>query len=535
MSSRECAEATVRYDAIVVGSGFGGAMSARVLVEAGWSVLMVERGDWVARGPQNWSPDAVGQLTSHYSNETPYRVLHPSGVTQAGAFHCVGGPSVFYGGVALRFRSEDFEEDPEISGNSGARWPWTYADLEPYYAEAERILGVAGDAGVDPTEPPRTAPYPQEPRQLAPVSGRIERAARDLGHRPFRLPLAINQKTSFGRSPCIACGTCDGFACAVSAKNDLATVVIGPLIRRGLQLRVNAVATRLNVEQGRVTGVVVTDHDTGATTLYHAEAVILAAGALATPHLLLASGLPRFNPGGHVVGRYLMRHYNKIVFGIFPELPNPGGGFHKQLAIHDFYFGDPSLQRPRGKLGGIQQLATPPAGLVRAQLPPIIGSVCARWVNHLTGLLTIAEDQPQYQNRVFIDSRSHDRHGLPRLQVDHRYSERDLAAGHALVTRASAILRRAGAWALYRHRIDTFSHAVGTVRIGADPRNSALDANCRFRGVDNLYVVDGSAMATSAAVNPSLTIAANALRAAHLLVGHSSAPKEHGLHAQIDN
>jgi choline dehydrogenase-like flavoprotein len=150
-------------------------------------------------------------------------------------------------------------------------------------------------------------------------------------------------------------------------------------------------------------------------------------------------------------------------------------------------------------------------------------------------LLTIAEDQPQYQNRVFIDSRSHDRHGLPRLQVDHRYSERDLAAGHALVTRASAILRRAGAWALYRHRIDTFSHAVGTVRIGADPRNSALDANCRFRGVDNLYVVDGSAMATSAAVNPSLTIAANALRAAHLLVGHSSAPKEHGLHAQIDN
>ena len=515
-------EGDQEYDAIVVGSGFGGAMTAHVLVQAGWSVLMVERGDWVRRGPQNWAASEVGELTSHYSSESPYRVRTESGETQVGAFHCVGGPSVFYGGVAFRFRAEDFEQDPEIAGTSGARWPWTYHDLEPYYTEAEHLLGVAGDTGLDPTEPFRSSGYSEVPGELAPVSRCIERAARELGYRPFRLPLAINQRARPGRAACIACGTCDGFACAVGAKNDLATAVLGPLVTRGLHLQVNAVATRLFAERGRITGVEIRDRATGDAAVCRANTVVLAAGALATPQLLLASGLQRLNPGGHVVGRYLMRHYNKIVFGIFPQPPNPGGGFHKQLAIHDFYFGDAALRYPRGKLGGMQQLASPPAGLVRAQLPSFIGSACARWVDHLTGLLTIAEDQPQYENRVLLDGVATDGVGLPRLQITHRYSERDRAAGRALVERASAILRRAGAWALYRHRINTFSHALGTVRMGADPRTSALDAECRFRGLENLYVVDGSVMPTSAAVNPSLTIAANALRAAHRLAGHSS-------------
>jgi choline dehydrogenase-like flavoprotein len=254
--------------------------------------------------------------------------------------------------------------------------------------------------------------------------------------------------------------------------------------------------------------------------------VVLAAGALATPQLLLASGLQRLNPGGHVIGRYLMRHYNKIVFGIFPHPPNPGGGFHKQLAVHDLYFGDSALKYPRGKLGGIQQLATPPVGLVRTQLPLVIGPVCARWVGHLTGLLTIAEDQPQYENRALLDGAALDCVGLPALQVTHRYSERDRAASRALVEAASAILRRAGAWALYRHRIDSFSHAVGTARTGSDPRTSAVDSECRFRGIENLYVVDGSVMPTSAAVNPSLTIAAIALRAAHILSGQPTHVQE---------
>jgi choline dehydrogenase-like flavoprotein len=419
---------------------------------------------------------------------------------------------VFYGGVSLRFRERDFVPDPEIAGDSDAAWPFGYRELEPHYAEAERILGVAGEDGGDPTDPSRSAPYPQGSADLAPVSRRLERAARALGLRPFRLPLAIN------RTRCLACGTCDGFACAVSAKNDLATVVIRPLLRRGLRLKTNAVVTRLHAKDGRVTGVESVHRETGKRTLHRGKQVFLAAGALATPHLLLASGLHRQNPGGHVVGRYLMRHYNEVVLGVFSQPPNPDGGFHKQLGIHDLYFGQPGLRFPRGKLGCIQQLATPPVGLVRAQIPGLLGAACSPWVKHLTGLLVIAEDQPQYENRVLLESGPADRYGLPPLRVTHRYTARDRAAGKALGSTARKILRGAGAWAFYHHRIRTFSHAVGTVRMGSDPRTSPLDPECRFRGIENLYVVDGSALPTSGGVNPSLTIAANALRAAHRLV-----------------
>ena len=526
MSAPERVPSDSSYDAIVIGSGFGGAMAARVLVKAGWSVLMLERGDWVERSAESWSAEGVGPLTRHYSAESPYHLKDDRGTAQVGAFHCVGGPSVFYGGVAFRFRAEDFEHDPEIAGASAARWPFTYSAIEPYYSEAERILGVAGESGIDPTEPARSTTYTQSPAELAPISRRIARAAQELGCRPFPLPLAINHSAMPGRNSCIHCGTCDGYACAIGAKNDLATVVVRPLLTQGLHLRTNAVVSSLVVHGGRVTEVQAVDGISGITLRYRAETVILAAGAVASPHLILASGLQRLNPAGHVVGRYLMRHYNEVVFGIFPRSPNPGGVFHKQLGIHDFYFGHPTLGRPRGKLGGIQQLSSPPAGLVKAQLPRPLGTMCAPWVSHLTGLLVIAEDQPQYDNRVLLDGGRSDRFGLPPLQVTHRYSDRDLSAGRALAGRAGAILRRAGAWGLYRHRIGTLSHAVGTVRMGLDPRTSALDYNCRFRGLENLYVVDGSVMPTSAGVNPSLTIAANALRAAHRLVELTSPASE---------
>jgi choline dehydrogenase-like flavoprotein len=145
-------------------------------------------------------------------------------------------------------------------------------------------------------------------------------------------------------------------------------------------------------------------------------------------------------------------------------------------------------------------------------------------VGYLTGLLTIAEDQPQFNNRVVVDPTHTDRFGLPRLVVSHRYTKRDIAASRLLMQAARAVLRRAGAWACYQHQIRTFSHAVGTIRMGRDPRTSALDELGRFRGLDNLYVLDGSFMPRSAGVNPSLTIAANALRAAAFLVG--STPRD---------
>jgi choline dehydrogenase-like flavoprotein len=509
------------YDAVIVGSGFGGSMVAQQLVDAGWRVLMIERGGWVPRGPQNWTDGAVGPLTSYYSTETPYRAVAGADREVVGSFSCVGGPSVFYGGASLRFRAEDFEPCPEIVGDSAAAWPYRYGDVEPHYSRAEQILGVAGEQGSDPTEPFHAARYPQTPGALAPTSRRIWEAAQRLGLHPSRLPLAFNHRAGNGRAPCAACSTCDGFACAIGAKNDLATAVLPALVRKGLRLEANMVAVRLVAEGRRLTGVDCVERESGRRVRFLGRHFVLSAGALASPHLLLASGLERLNPGGSTVGRYLMRHFNAAVIGLFPRRPDREAQFHKQVAIHDFYFGHPTVARPLGKLGAIQQIGTPPRELVKAHLPRLVGGLAASALPHATGLLIMAEDQPRPENRVEIDPARTDRFGLPELRITHRYTGRDIEAGRALIAKAREILHAAGALLTYAQPIRTFSHAVGTVRMGAEPSASALDAHCRFRGTENLYVVDGSAFPTSAAVNPSLTIAANALRAGEHIVALS--------------
>jgi len=507
------------YDAIVIGSGFGGSMAAYPLVQAGRRVLMVERGDWVPRGEHNWAPEGSLDLTPYYSTEIPYRVLEGGNAPVMGAYTCVGGPSVFYGGVSMRLREADFEPDPDIVGDSGAAWPFRYDDLEPYYGAAERLIGVSGSGEGDPTEPWRSGPYDRELNALSATSALVGGAATALGLRPFRLPLAIDFRGGEGRRPCVACATCDTFACAIGAKNDLATRVIPHLLARGMELRPNTIAVRLEEEGGRVARVHLVSRETRERTTARARAVVLAAGALATPHLLRASALEALNPGGAVVGRYLTRHCNAIAFGFFPRPPGDVEEFHKQLGFHDFYFGHPTIETPAGKLGSMQQLQTPPVRLAQAMTPRIVHGLLRLAVPHLTGLLVMAEDQPRFENRVDIEADAVDDFGLPRLTITHRYTPRDLAARDALLSKARGILRRAGAWFCYFHKIRTFSHAVGTVRMGTDPETSALDRWCRFRGVENLWVTDGSVMPTSGGLNPSLTIAANALRVGGHLAG----------------
>src|SRR5687767_8557615 len=271
-------------------------MAAHAPVLAGARVLMVERGGWVARGPHHWEPQGAMELTPFYSRETPVRVHQGRRSSTIGLYNCVGGQSVFSGAVALRFREHDFMPDPDILGVSEAQWPFAYQDLEPYYARVERLLDVAGESGVDPTEPPRTGPYPHEPGRLSGTSGVIAQAARDLGLHPFRLPLAINYQNGSPRRACQACTTCDAFACAVEAKNDVATAIIPALVRAGMELRPRTVVTRLVLEGDRITGVDCIDRDNGRAWRAQGNVVVLAAGVLATPHLLLCSELERVNP-----------------------------------------------------------------------------------------------------------------------------------------------------------------------------------------------------------------------------------------------
>jgi choline dehydrogenase-like flavoprotein len=500
------------YDLIIVGSGFGGAFAAVDAVRAGRRVLMIERGDWVTRSAANWGPSGFCELTDAYSRDPALLSAGSQEPALLGSLACVGGASVFFGGVALRFRERDFEFDPLIADDPGARWPYAYADLEPFYARAEQMLGVSGATGDDPTEPPRSQPFPQRPAPLAPVSGRVADAARALGLAPARLPLAINYTASATRVACRLCNTCDGFACAISAKNDLATTLIPELVASGLELAVNTLVTRILIADGRAVGVTCVDRLTRVPREVRARAVVVAAGALATPPILLASGLADRNPAGSLIGRHLMRHCNAVVMGAFLRRPAPNREFHKQLVIHDYYFGHPTVAEPPGKLGSIQQWGTPQVDYVVRYLSGWKRLTAPRGIPHTTGFIVIAEDQPSTDNCVALDARRTNRFGLPEVVIQHRYSTRDLTARGALAGAASRILRRAGALATFTHDIVTFSHAAGTVRMGTEAARSPLDEWGGVRGVHGLWVTDASVFPRSAGVNPSLTIAANALR-----------------------
>ena len=299
----------------------------------------------------------------------------------------------------------------------------------------------------------------------------------------------------------------------------MATCVLPNLIEKGIELLPNHLVTQIKSTKDNIDGVEVLDTNTKKSIYFKSEIVVLSAGALSSPHLALSSGLAGQNPAGDLIGRYLMRHVNAILFGIFPGTADREKRFHKQLAIMDYYFGL-SGESALKKIGSLQQIPTPPEGLVQNEVPGFLGKFLSKGVRLLTGLLAIAEDQPQYQNRINVDLAKKGALGLAEAYVSHEYSKRDQEAIKFLTKKARKIMRKSGALFFYEHHIKTFSHAVGTMRMGEDPKTSVLDENCRFRGLNNLYVVDGSFMPTSAAVNPSLTISANALRVGDYLINN---------------
>ena len=502
-------------DVVVIGSGVGGSMAAHAMIDAGMDVLMLERGVPVERGEHNWDRDAAIELSPYYSMESHFRLRGTSRGRQ-GSYQCVGGPSLFYGGIALRLRSTDFDGRTEIVGATDAAWPISYEDMAPYYRVAEGILGVAGRTASDPADPAEATVYPFSAPPLRGPARLIRDAAAGLGLRPSHLPLAIDfEGTRNGRQPCLECGTCDGYVCAVGAKREPATAVLPTLAAKGLRLVTNIVAVRVLWRGRRVVGVVGIDRKSGRRTVFAGKRYILAGGALGSAHLALASGLGGASPAGGWVGRCLMRHCNMIAYGVFRRPLEGGDAFHKQIGIFDYY----GLREDEPKFGIIQSIHAPPPGVIADRLPGFLSRALDPWLPRCTGLLAIAEDEPRRENRVEVSRTRSDRYGIPRATITHRYTRRDLAARKHLAGVARAVLRAAGARVVPTLTIHTFSHAVGTLRMGPDPRTAPLDRWCRFRGIDNLWVTDGSFMPRSAAVNPSLTIAANALRVAERIAG----------------
>ena len=510
-----------RPDAVVIGSGVGGSMAAHALMEGGMKVLMIERGVHVERGRHNWAPEAAFELSPYFSMESHYRV-RGDGRGRKGTFQCVGGPALFYGGVALRLRSSDFGTRAEITGPSGASWPISYDDLAPHYKSAEGLLGVAGRTQANPADPADEVAYPRRAPDFSGPARLVSDAAARLGLRPTHLPLAIDFDGTVSAGTegrCVRCDTCDGYICAVGAKRDPAAAVLGGLVERGLALVSNTVAVRILWSGRRVAGVVCVDRRSRRRRVFSAERYILAGGALGSPHLVLASGLEAASPARDWIGRCLMRHASTIVYGLFRS-PLPGGGvFHKQVGIFDHY----GHSQDEPNLGHVQSIHPPPPGLLTRKLPRPLRPPLGPLLRRCTGLLAITEDQPRRENRIELSRSRSDRYGLPRATITHRYSRRDQAARRELAAVARAVLREAGAIVAPAYRIRTFSHAAGTLRMGPDPATAPLDRWCRLRGTDNLWVVDGSFMPRSGAVNPSLTIAANALRVGGAVAGVDAA------------
>ncbi len=488
------------YDAIIVGSGFGAAAAAVRLVEAGLSTLMLERGRPVKRDALDWDQRQI-LVDKRYRSPSPVRVRQ-YGKREETQYpnEVLGGMSVFYGGASLRLREPDFN-----------RWPIDYADMEPYYCEAEAALHVHGTEGIDPCGPPRSKPYPHPSPELAVPAQRIRDAGEGLGLRPFPIPLAINF-TDSRRPLCVRCNTCDGFPCKIEAKNDITATLLHRAQSKGLEIITGAIVARLESRGDALTTAVCIDTESGQERRFEASVFGLAAGALSSPGILQRSGI-HSTADCDPVGRYLMRHCNAVVTGIFPFRTNPQQVFHKQLCFTDYY-GDGD---DGPAIGIIQDIYTPSAPVIKHFAPLGARSLAGRLAGNMQNLLCVAEDEPRFENSVGMGN-DLDRYGIPTTTIDHAYTDDDMSRRHKLVTHARRILKSAGAMVTRVHEIDTFSHAIGTIRFGESKADSALDETCRFRELENLFVMDGSFMPTSGGVNPSLTIAANAFRVADRIV-----------------
>ncbi|CAM2885355.1 6'''-hydroxyparomomycin C oxidase [Methylobacterium mesophilicum] len=509
------------YDVIVIGSGPGGGSLTARLAETGKRILLLERGDYLPRSQDNWSSKTVFVDGAYQAKETWYG---GGGRTFSPALHYyVGGNSKVYGAALFRMRERDFGDVRHVDGLSPA-WPVSYAEFEPYYAQAETLFAVHGQRGEDPSEPWSSGPYDHPPVSHEP---RIQKLSDDwgkLGLNPFHLPLGIKLDERDGKptptSICIRCDAFDGFPCLLNGKADAQVMTVDPTLARhdNVTLLVNAYVSTLETDpSGRtVTAVNVTRE--GRAERYSADVVVAACGALSSALLLLRSanaahpnGLAN---GSDQVGRNYMRHNMSVLMALSKEVN--ATVFQKTLAVSDFYFESKDWEFP---MGLIQMCAKTHPEQIRGEefpkwtgfLPDAPFEMVAR---HSMDFWLQSEDLPHPDNRVMLG-----RDGRVILDVRETNGE----AHDRLRGKLEELLRPGGLHTYLFERslylgknipLSGTAHQAGTLRFGTDPKASVLDLNCKAHELDNLYVTDASFFPSIGAVNPTLTIIANALRVA---------------------
>jgi choline dehydrogenase-like flavoprotein len=491
------------YDVVIIGSGMGGGTMAFALRNSGLRIALLERGDFLPRERENWDPEAVFAKGRYKSGETWLdgfgNEFHPS------VHYFVGGSTKVYGAALVRLRQEDFGAVEHAEGISPA-WPIQYPDLEPYYNEAEKLFLVHGPAGGDPYGPPRSEALPFPPLEHEPYIVDLQRRLEKAGVTPGYLPLGVDHRPG-GR--CIRCNTCDGFPCLVNAKADADHCCVRPALQtKQVDLYTGVKVHQLvtNSSGDRIVRAEGTSHDTDFSI--EASIFVVSCGAINSAALLLRSKstVHRFGIGNstNLVGRNYMAHLNSAVLAVDVTRRNPTV-FQKTMVVNDFYFsgGD----RYRFPLGSLQLLGKSHAVMLKtvsAWLPDWLAKLVA---SHSVDWWATSEDLPDPENRVTVTQGN-------KIQIFWR--PKNLTAHEALLETARNLLKKVGYHAVFVQRmgIGANSHQCGTVRFGNDARSSVLDPFCRSHEVPNLYLVDASFFPSSAAVNPALTIAAQALRVA---------------------
>jgi len=506
------------YDLIVIGSGPGGASLAQKLAPTEKRILMLERGEYLTRSAANWDSQTVFVDGAYQATDTWYGKNGTS--FQPGLHYFVGGNSKVYGAALFRMRERDFDELQHKDGISPA-WPLKYDIFEPYYAEAERLFHVHGRRGEDPNEPPSSGPFPYPPVSHEPRIESLSENLRKDGLHPFHLPLGIlldeRDSKPTPTSTCIRCAAFDGFPCLLNGKADAQVMCVDPALKAhpNLTLLTGAYVSKLETDASGKTVTSVHVTRAGQPETYSAEIVVVACGALSSALLLLRSANSQ-HPNGlgnrsGQVGRNYMRHNQSVLMALSRQ-PNDTI-FQKTLAISDYYFGADDWAFP---LGLIQMCAASHGAQIR-------GEVLPRWLEwvpklpfelmarHSMDFWLSSEDLPNPENRIFYDGER------VRLEI----TEGNMEAHHRLKDKLKSLLRRCDSQSLLFERnlyfgknipIGGTAHQAGTARFGTDPTSSVLDLDCKIHELDNVYVTDASFFPSIGAVNPTLTIIANALR-----------------------
>ena len=487
-------------DIIIIGSGMGGASLAAALAPSGKQILILEKGDWLRDSPE--ARDGAAIFGGHFRSDETWldqagKAFHP------GNYYYPGGNTKFYGAVLLRYRAEDFAPLQHVEGKTPG-WPISYDEMEPWYCKAERLYNVRGALGYDPTEPPHSEPYPHLPVPDEPAVADLAVRLRKQGLKVGPVPLGVDIDKWLEGGP----QTFDGFPNTRGGKMDAETCGLAEALKHpNVTLLRNAEVVKLHSDGHKIAAV---EYMSGAKAQQvSAPVVCLCMGAVKSSAMLLTSG-GAAHPNGLAnssdqVGRNFMNHNISAILAFSPFRRNDSI-YEKTIQFNDWYLEGGPGNRP---LGNVQMLGKVTGPILAAETgwPVWLSSYIAE---HSMHLMTMSEDFPNPESRVMVKDG----------KIVLHWQRSNFGAHIYLTNKLKTALRRAG-WPLVVSK--TFekkspSHQCGTARMGSDPATSVVDQNLKAHDLDNLYIVDASVLPTSAAVNPALTIAALALRAArHIL------------------